>query len=99
MTRYLVISGAPSARDVVQPHGQCYWRTVTSVESKIIPLTLPPATLAAASRKISMMYENVIFGDSQEGEEMLEPDSSIRNEEPRLAGESFTLPRVQRPQS
>ncbi|KAH9895225.1 hypothetical protein C8Q73DRAFT_492195 [Cubamyces lactineus] len=91
MTRYLVFSGAPSARDVVQPRGQFYWRTVTSHESKITPLTLPPATLAAASRKISMMYENVIFGDSQEGEEILEPDSSIRNEEPRLAEGQTTV--------
>ncbi|KAI0326552.1 hypothetical protein GY45DRAFT_1356217 [Cubamyces sp. BRFM 1775] len=37
------------------------------------------------------MYENVIFGDSQEGEEILDADLPIRNEEPHLAEGQTTI--------
>ncbi|KAI0364441.1 hypothetical protein BV20DRAFT_974455 [Pilatotrama ljubarskyi] len=74
MTRYHVFCGAPAATDAEEPCAAFQWRTVTSRSPRTIPLTLPPATLAAASRRISMMYENVIFGGSQGEDDFAEPD-------------------------
>ncbi len=84
MTRYHVFSGAPAARDVATPPCQFEWRIVSSHSLKAPPLTLPPTTLAAANRRISMMYENVIFAESQEDNDLPgfpDEDASHGNEE------------------
>ncbi|KAI8992944.1 hypothetical protein BD414DRAFT_482823 [Trametes punicea] len=91
MTRYHVFYGAPPAGDIHKLSGTCRWRTVSSYDSHSVPLTLPPATLAAASRRISMMYENVIFGRSQEDEGSFHDSASFGEEEPRPEGQTTLI--------
>lgn len=76
---YRVFTGAPAAKDLA-PY---QWQTVTLEErnpirtasmnlAAMLPSTqypLPPATIEAASRRISLIYQNAIFGDDDsEGE-------------------------------
>ncbi len=69
MTRYRLFYGAPAAKDLSSPRSSYSWQTITPHRADPLPLTLPPSTLAAASRRISMLYEKVIFketGDEQD---------------------------------
>ncbi|KAI9061675.1 hypothetical protein FKP32DRAFT_1686963 [Trametes sanguinea] len=90
-TRYRVFYGAPSAQDLRKPYSKMRWQTVTTSDARSGPLTLPPATLAAASRRISMMYENVIFGESQEDDEACVGDPAGGNEEPHPEGQTTLI--------
>ncbi|KAF7301063.1 hypothetical protein MIND_00670200 [Mycena indigotica] len=83
----IVFLGAPPASDVHRPLGDYEWRTASSTvvnpskstvtRQHSMYLTaqqldeLPPATLEAVSRRISLVYQNVIFNDADEddGEE------------------------------
>ncbi|KAH7889173.1 hypothetical protein F5I97DRAFT_1940613 [Phlebopus sp. FC_14] len=74
MVHYRVFLGAPSAADLDKDPRSYIWQTVhssftqqhqPSFESQPIPL-YPPATLDEASRRISLLYQNAIFDDSEE---------------------------------
>ncbi|KAI0674913.1 hypothetical protein C8Q78DRAFT_509578 [Trametes maxima] len=98
MTRYLVFYGAPTPGDVGKPLSEFQWRTASSPNSNGPPLTLPPATLAAASRRISMMYENVIFDESHDSDGFLDlpaaETSAGNGEGPRGQTTVITWPRT-----
>ena len=82
MARYLVFTGVPSATALLHTPADrdlFKWQTFTSTAataSIIPPPTLPPSTLAIANRRISKIYENVIFAEPSERElsQYLEPD-------------------------
>ncbi|KAF7331014.1 hypothetical protein MVEN_02441700 [Mycena venus] len=67
----ILFLGAPSASDIYRSPSEYHWRTVSSRSaaqaqtSSQAPI-YPPATLEAASRRISLMYQNVIFDESKE---------------------------------
>ncbi|KAJ6544176.1 hypothetical protein B0H19DRAFT_956481 [Mycena capillaripes] len=71
----IVFLGAPRASDIHRTPSEYHWRTVSSKslapsgESQSQSAIYPPATLEAASRRISLMYQNVIFDDSKEEED------------------------------
>jgi hypothetical protein len=73
--RYIVFLGAPSPsstlNDVVDDV-QYRWRTLSSTSNPISTIDsfsgYPSSALDGASRRISTMYENIIFADDQEGE-------------------------------
>ncbi|OBZ71048.1 hypothetical protein A0H81_09290 [Grifola frondosa] len=66
MARFRVFTGAPSANEIIYPANSYHWHTVSRIPSQSPPpLNLPPATVEAASRRISLLYENIIFHDSQ----------------------------------
>ncbi|KAI0829741.1 hypothetical protein BC628DRAFT_1063783 [Trametes gibbosa] len=94
MTRYHVFTGAPAARNVSGTPTQFEWRTITFRPLKPPPLTLPPATLAAASRRISMMYENVIFVEHHDGDDdmgALPADTSHGDEDVEANGQTTVI--------
>ncbi|KAF8127691.1 hypothetical protein EV363DRAFT_1344384 [Boletus edulis] len=66
---FRVFLGAPSAADIgTDPNGYI-WQTVQEPSASITQHSLYlPATLDAASRRISLLYQNVIFDHSQESE-------------------------------
>ncbi|KAJ7174390.1 hypothetical protein C8R46DRAFT_892412 [Mycena filopes] len=77
----IVFLGAPRASDIHRSPKEYIWRTVSSKPasapgepSQAAPYYLP-ATLEAASRRISLMYQNVIFDDSKDEEE--DPSSHV----------------------
>lgn len=78
---YRVFTGAPSAKDVSQPTSDYHWRTVSS---KTPAYGFPPATLEAASLRISLLYQNIIFGESDE-----HPDDAVDDDIP-LSGANRT---------
>ena len=59
MVRFRVFLGAPVAADVGTDPDGYVWQTIQ--ESPY-----PPATLDAASRRVSLLYQNVIFDDVSE---------------------------------
>ncbi|KAJ7476975.1 hypothetical protein B0H11DRAFT_2031462 [Mycena galericulata] len=65
----IVFLGAPLASDIHRDVREYHWRTVSS---KSLPqqaysqVVYPAATLEAASRRISLLYNNVIFDESKE---------------------------------
>ncbi|KAL6303504.1 hypothetical protein BKA93DRAFT_826566 [Sparassis latifolia] len=63
---YRVFIGAPSPKDLRNPAVSYHWQIVSS---KPVTFTLPPATLEAASRRISLLYQNIIFRESEDDEE------------------------------
>ncbi|KAH9949027.1 hypothetical protein B0H21DRAFT_165475 [Amylocystis lapponica] len=65
-----VFVGAPTPQDVAQPLGSYRWQTASSSTPPIF--TLPPATVEEASRRISLLYHNIIFRDSDEDEADME---------------------------
>ncbi|KAI0769391.1 hypothetical protein BD413DRAFT_477912 [Trametes elegans] len=92
MTHYHVFYGAPAVKDLGKPCGHLEWRTATSRNTMPPPLTLAPATLAAASRRISMMYENVIFRESQDpGESYLSSGSPAAADRPSPGGQTTII--------
>ncbi|KAJ7618429.1 hypothetical protein FB45DRAFT_931632 [Roridomyces roridus] len=77
----IVFLGAPSASEVHRSADEYHWRTVawkshpTSTQAANATRVYPPATLDAATRRISLMYNNVIFNEGKEEEE--EPDETF----------------------
>ncbi|KAJ7880744.1 hypothetical protein B0H14DRAFT_1533808 [Mycena olivaceomarginata] len=75
----IVFLGAPRASDIHRAPTEYHWRTVSSKSVahdqafSQAAVYYPPATLEAASRRISLMYQNVIFDESKE-----EPDDDDR---------------------
>ncbi|KAG1849271.1 hypothetical protein DFJ58DRAFT_452927 [Suillus subalutaceus] len=68
MTHFRVFLGAPSVSDLRKDAAGSYtWKTI---EPPLVDasqaLLYPPATLEAASRRISLLYQNIIFDDSDE---------------------------------
>ena len=66
MSHFRIFTGAPTRKELEDGAvGISYrWQTVSSQTSSRLsgPFhTLPPATLASADRRISMLYENIIF--------------------------------------
>ncbi|KAF8835614.1 hypothetical protein BDN67DRAFT_912751 [Paxillus ammoniavirescens] len=73
MVHYRVFLGAPSAADVDKDPKSYVWKTIqdpssTQPSQSLFPYL--PATLDAASRRISLLYQNVIFDDTEEEEEL-----------------------------
>ena len=100
---YRVFLGAPSPQDLANIDSSAasayHWQTVSS--SSRLPskssstrfiatqsFILPPATLEAASRRISLIYQNVIFDESkdEEGDSLLEEDHLRHGNEFRKLG-------------
>ncbi|OCH91681.1 hypothetical protein OBBRIDRAFT_513020 [Obba rivulosa] len=75
MTRFRVFLGAPSADDLGISPKRFQWQTVSSGDEKPCSLALPPATLEAASRRITSFYQNIIF--ESDDEEILEETSPL----------------------
>ncbi|KAG5644956.1 hypothetical protein DXG03_007326 [Asterophora parasitica] len=78
---YRIFLGAPTAADIDKDANLYHWRTISSKQVKrplsaTQSLILPAATLEAASRRISLIYKNVIFDDGAEEEELDEGDES-----------------------
>jgi hypothetical protein len=74
--RYTVFIGAPSPSNTLNDDGISYqWRTLASMidsasqDTSTDPFAgFPSSELGAASRRISAMYENVIFASEDEDE-------------------------------
>jgi hypothetical protein len=76
--RYTVFLGAPSPSSTLNDvdDGVLYqWRTLPSTSNPVSKDTsidsfsgYPSSALDGASRRISAMYENIIFADGEEGE-------------------------------
>lgn len=67
MARYHVFYGAPTTKDLLTfPKYSYGWQTITPTQP---PLTLCTSTLVAASRRISMLYENIIFRENSSDEQ------------------------------
>ncbi|KAG2036520.1 hypothetical protein BDR03DRAFT_921475 [Suillus americanus] len=68
MTHFRVFLGAPSISDLKKdPAGSYTWKTIEPPSTETSQVLLyPPATLEAASRRISLFYQNIIFDDSDE---------------------------------
>ncbi|CAL1706098.1 unnamed protein product [Somion occarium] len=66
MTRYSVFLGAPSNTNIyaeLDGEQKCSYRWYTASSPDLV---LPPGTLEAVSRRISMLYENIIFDREEE---------------------------------
>lgn len=79
---YRVFTGAPKAKYLLEDISPYQWQTVasndkprTSTSNSLAQMPtstqfpLPPATLEAASRRISMIYQNALFGGEGAGDE------------------------------
>ncbi|KAG6331044.1 hypothetical protein ID866_8044 [Astraeus odoratus] len=78
MVHYRVFLGAPSPSDIAKSPSSYVWKTT---ENTLAPslrpsysqynpsVVYPPATLDAASRRVSLLYQNIIFKDADEEEE------------------------------
>ncbi|KAG1742014.1 hypothetical protein EDB19DRAFT_692235 [Suillus lakei] len=67
MTHFRVFLGAPSVNDLKKEPGSYTWKTIEPPSAEASQALLyPPATLEAASRRISLLYQNIIFDDSDE---------------------------------
>lgn len=69
MNRFRVFLGAPSKADLQQTVGTYNWQTISSTTpaaSQSSFIVFPPATLDAASHRISLFYQNVIFEEDEE---------------------------------
>ncbi|KAG6845577.1 hypothetical protein H0H87_007256 [Tephrocybe sp. NHM501043] len=74
LSMFRVFMGAPSVADLDKDPSLYQWQTISSKQAfpskKILSATqsvvLPPATLEAASRRISRIYENIIFDNEAE---------------------------------
>lgn len=89
---YRVFLGAPSIADLNRaPDASYHWEHFTEQlsesqskleESQFDNALLPPSTLAAASRRISRLYENIIFQN----------DEPIESQESERGTQSSLLP-------
>ncbi|KAI6124739.1 hypothetical protein EDD16DRAFT_1475007 [Pisolithus croceorrhizus] len=81
MVYYRVFLGAPPTSDLARDPGSYVWKT-TERTSTFLPLlyapphdptlVYPTATLHEASRRVSLLYQNVIFKDADEDEERID---------------------------
>ncbi|KAI0708902.1 hypothetical protein C8T65DRAFT_718368 [Cerioporus squamosus] len=92
MTRYYVFYGAPTAKDLFSPQPSYSWQTITVPRVDPLPLTLPPSTLAAASRRISMLYDKVIFEETGDDQDPSHFPSSLEVTEPEVKTTVITWP-------
>ena len=78
MVHYRVFLGAPSAADIGTDPSSYTWKTTESMSTSPLQpsfsqhnpsVVYPPATLDAASRRISLLYQDVIFRDTDEEEQ------------------------------
>ncbi|KAH7921051.1 hypothetical protein BV22DRAFT_756451 [Leucogyrophana mollusca] len=78
MGHYRVFIGAPPAADLGKDPSSYTWKTIQQPTSSqnSVSIVYPPATLAAASRRISLLYHNVIFDDTVE-DEQLGPEADV----------------------
>lgn len=86
MSTYRVFLGAPSVHDIDNDPINYQWKTVSSHSPQAIlsptpPEILPTQALDDASRRISLVYQNVIFNDSFDGH-----DGSLEEEEGDSSG-------------
>lgn len=64
--------GAPPASDIHKGGDEYRWDTVTSepavapISQPHIDITLPPIAVEAASKRISALYENIIFREDDD---------------------------------
>jgi len=73
MAQYRVFIGAPSVNDLKRDTGSYTWKTIEPPSAEVSQaLVYPPATLEAATRRISLLYQNIIFDDS--GEEVFDQE-------------------------
>ncbi|KII88093.1 hypothetical protein PLICRDRAFT_53955 [Plicaturopsis crispa FD-325 SS-3] len=75
MPKYHVFLGAPSVAELRNYSGGQHWQQFESVapatnsnSTSDTSYVLPPATLEAASRRISLIYQNVIFDEKDDDE-------------------------------
>jgi hypothetical protein len=68
---FRVFAGPPSTAELQQSGLSYNWQTISSTSS----IVFPQATLQAASRRISLIYQNIIFNDSNDLEQV--PDENI----------------------
>jgi hypothetical protein len=73
MAPYRVFLGAPSRAETQQARGSYHWQTVSSKHSP--SAIFPPATLESADRRISLIYQNIIFKESEEEEQSINDES------------------------
>ncbi|KAJ6617654.1 hypothetical protein B0H10DRAFT_1796993 [Mycena sp. CBHHK59/15] len=74
----VVFLGAPRASEINRSPSEYHWRTVSSIaESDPDTIIYPPATLEAASHRISLIYQNVIFDESEEDDPNNPADDEI----------------------
>ncbi|KAG0701678.1 hypothetical protein DFH29DRAFT_546065 [Suillus ampliporus] len=67
MTHFRVFLGAPSVSDLKRDTYSYTWKTIEPPSAEAsLALVYPPATIEAASRRISLLYQNIIFDDSNE---------------------------------
>ncbi|KAG1809728.1 hypothetical protein EV424DRAFT_1328193 [Suillus variegatus] len=68
MTHFRVFLGAPSVSDLKKHSAGSYtWKTIEHPSAEASQALLyPPATSEAASRRISLLYQNIIFDDCDE---------------------------------
>ncbi|KIK38724.1 hypothetical protein CY34DRAFT_90459 [Suillus luteus UH-Slu-Lm8-n1] len=85
MTHFRVFLGAPSINELKKDPAVSYtWKTVEPPSAAATQaLVYPPATLEAASRRISMFYQNIIFDESNEeaSDEEREGSQHLMNEQ------------------
>ncbi|KAF9471816.1 hypothetical protein BDN70DRAFT_887711, partial [Pholiota conissans] len=82
---YRVFLGAPSLADINADPDSYSWRTMSSSSSRSSEarplqrtqsMVLPATTIEAASRRISMLYEGMVFDDGPEEDSVAEEDTS-----------------------
>src|SRR5882757_1441810 len=67
MAQFRVFIGAPSISDLKRDTGPYTWKTIEPPSAEVSQvLVYPPATLEAATRRISLLYQNIIFDESGE---------------------------------
>ncbi|KIO04234.1 hypothetical protein M404DRAFT_1000744 [Pisolithus tinctorius Marx 270] len=88
MVHYRVFLGAPLTSDLARDPSSYVWKTTESTPTPFSPSYVPPhdptlvyptATLDEASRRISLLYQNIIFKDADEDGERIddsEPDGA-----------------------
>jgi hypothetical protein len=79
MPRYEVFLNPPSVSDLRTPDPQSYtWEIFVAEPSENDSPLPPPATLAAASRRISSIYGNIIWQDDESDEVESQNSQQIR---------------------
>ena len=78
MTKYRVFLGAPSAQDIAQQTATS-WRWEHFSSTPTSQSVVPSQDFEAASRRISKLYENVIFNEDSE-EYVSEEDENVQEE-------------------
>lgn len=84
MAQFRVFIGAPSVSDLRRDAGPYTWRTIEPPSAEVSQaLIYPLATLAAATRRISLLYQNIIFDDSDE--EAFDQENVVNDEDADLS--------------